>query len=180
MTKKQDLQNHLIEIALKKIQTEGYQAFTLDAIAQEAGISKGGLLHHFPKKELLIEAMLQFMLDEFEARVLENYHADSHERGRWLRAYVRASFAEEAPVPELAALLLSALLQNPKLRELLQEDNRLWQGRFLQDGLREARIQIVWQAANAFWMNNLLAFDDLPKEQTEALLEELLSLIEES
>lgn len=179
MLKKQALRQHLIKVALKKIQAGGYESFTLDAIAKEAGISKGGLLHHFPKKETLIEAMLLHLLEGFEARVLDEYQADTQEHGRWLRAYVRASFAEEVPVLELAALLLSALLENPKLREILQEDKRRWQARFAQDGLREARIQLIWQAADAFWMDTLLSFDTIENDKRTNLLNELLSLIEE-
>lgn len=37
----------------------GERAATLDAVAKRAGVSKGGLLYHFPNKEALITAMLE-------------------------------------------------------------------------------------------------------------------------
>lgn len=37
----------------------GERAATLDAVAKEAGVSKGGLLYHFPNKEALISALLE-------------------------------------------------------------------------------------------------------------------------
>ena len=37
---------------------EGLLAMTLDRIAEEAGVSKGGLLYHFPSKDELIVALL--------------------------------------------------------------------------------------------------------------------------
>jgi AcrR family transcriptional regulator len=37
----------------------GERAATLDAVAKRAGVSKGGLLYHFPNKEALIAAMLE-------------------------------------------------------------------------------------------------------------------------
>ncbi len=37
----------------------GERAATLDAVARQAGVSKGGLLYHFPNKESLIAAMLE-------------------------------------------------------------------------------------------------------------------------
>ena len=36
----------------------GERAATLDAVAKKAGVSKGGLLYHFPNKEALIEVLL--------------------------------------------------------------------------------------------------------------------------
>src|SRR6476661_8542517 len=37
---------------------EGERAATLDAVARLAGVSKGGLLYHFPTKEAMISALL--------------------------------------------------------------------------------------------------------------------------
>ncbi|MEE2569870.1 TetR/AcrR family transcriptional regulator [Pseudarthrobacter sp. J64] len=37
----------------------GERAATLDAVAGRAGVSKGGLLYHFPNKEALISALLE-------------------------------------------------------------------------------------------------------------------------
>ncbi|MGO3885922.1 MAG: TetR/AcrR family transcriptional regulator [Mycetocola sp.] len=41
----------------------GERAATLDAVAREAGVSKGGLLYHFPSKEALNDGMIN-RLDE--------------------------------------------------------------------------------------------------------------------
>ena len=38
---------------------EGERAATLDAVARRAGVSKGGLLYHFPNKEAMIGALLE-------------------------------------------------------------------------------------------------------------------------
>lgn len=37
----------------------GSRAATLDAVAAEAGVSKGGLLYHFHSKEALVDAMIE-------------------------------------------------------------------------------------------------------------------------
>jgi AcrR family transcriptional regulator len=39
----------------------GERAATLDAVAKRAGVSKGGLLYHFPNKEAMISALLERM-----------------------------------------------------------------------------------------------------------------------
>ncbi|QIK71994.1 TetR/AcrR family transcriptional regulator [Propioniciclava coleopterorum] len=39
--------------------TEGERAATLDAVAAHAGVSKGGLLYHFPNREALAAGLLE-------------------------------------------------------------------------------------------------------------------------
>lgn len=54
MESKAHIKRHLIlDTATKIVMENDYNALTLDAVAKQAGISKGGLLYHFPNKELL-------------------------------------------------------------------------------------------------------------------------------
>jgi len=95
--------------------------------------------------------------------------------GRWLRAYVRASFSEQPLPVELATLLFSAFVENPALRSFLQEDDARWQQRILSDGLSAPRATIVRQAADACWMDWLSGVDSVAPDD---LRDELLSLAE--
>lgn len=52
----------------------GSQAATLDAVAAEAGVSKGGLLYHFHSKEALVDAMVE-RLREQAARDVDQMRA---------------------------------------------------------------------------------------------------------
>lgn len=47
------------------IDRDGVGAFTLDAVAKESGVSKGGLLHHFPSKDALLLALVTRMSDQW-------------------------------------------------------------------------------------------------------------------
>ncbi|MGO4494123.1 TetR/AcrR family transcriptional regulator, partial [Arthrobacter sp. 2YAF22_2] len=49
---------------------EGERAATLDAVARLAGVSKGGLLYHFPNKEAMIAVLLE-RLDRLLAEDLD-------------------------------------------------------------------------------------------------------------
>ncbi|HOE96193.1 MAG TPA: TetR/AcrR family transcriptional regulator [Candidatus Sumerlaeota bacterium] len=44
----------------------GAAHLTLEAVAERAGLSKGGLIYHFPTKESLLEAMVARMAERFE------------------------------------------------------------------------------------------------------------------
>ncbi|WP_284985916.1 TetR/AcrR family transcriptional regulator [Arthrobacter sp. fls2-241-R2A-172] len=52
----------------------GERAATLDAVAKRAGVSKGGLLYHFPNKESLISALLE-RLDQLAVQDIEQMRA---------------------------------------------------------------------------------------------------------
>lgn len=48
----------IVEVATEIFGTQGFRAATMLQIAAECGISRTGLLHHFPTKESLLEAVL--------------------------------------------------------------------------------------------------------------------------
>jgi AcrR family transcriptional regulator len=55
--------NLVIEAARVIIARDGPQRLTLDAIAREAGISKGGLMHQFGNKTAVIRALLENQIE---------------------------------------------------------------------------------------------------------------------
>jgi len=59
---------------------EGERAATLDAVARLAGVSKGGLLYHFPTKEAMISVLLE-RLDRLLAEDLAALNARLRQRG---------------------------------------------------------------------------------------------------
>lgn len=57
-TKAPATRERLIATALA-ILKEGKEVLTMDAVVKRSGISKGGLVHHFPTKEALLEAAVE-------------------------------------------------------------------------------------------------------------------------
>ncbi|MCE1178411.1 MAG: TetR/AcrR family transcriptional regulator [Micrococcales bacterium] len=54
----------LLEATVECLATRGFHATSVGAIAAEAGISRGALQHHFPTREDLIIAALDYMFGE--------------------------------------------------------------------------------------------------------------------
>jgi AcrR family transcriptional regulator len=59
----------LLDAAERLVVELGASHLTLDAVAKFAGLSKGGLLHHFSSKEALLESMLERYMREVDAQV---------------------------------------------------------------------------------------------------------------
>lgn len=92
----------------------GVQALTVQAVAEAAGVTKGGLLHHFPSKDLLVRALQAHAISGFQAAVEGYMAADPQPRGRFTRAYVRTCLDGAANGP--SPMLIAALWADPVLR----------------------------------------------------------------
>jgi AcrR family transcriptional regulator len=105
----------LIDCAARLATERGLQAITVQAVADAAGVTKGGLFHHFPSKEKLIDAVLRDQLDKFDAAIEATLAQDGDSYGCFTRAYVIAnlSMAEFAPALESTCI---ALLTDPVAR----------------------------------------------------------------
>lgn len=84
--------SRILEAASEVIERDGIAHLTLEAVASEAGLTKGGLQYHFTSKTDLIEAIERDMLVRSEEAAL--HHLDG-------------SLEESTPDERLAALILS-------------------------------------------------------------------------
>ncbi|MDX2139007.1 MAG: TetR/AcrR family transcriptional regulator [Chloroflexota bacterium] len=166
----------LLEATVRVIHNQGAAALTLDQVAKEAGVSKGGLLHHFPSKESLIEAFLRHLFHQFEQCVYEYYQKEPPAAGRLLRAYIHASYADQ-PVPlDMAVVLFAQIAQHETLRRMLQEDQQMWHERLVNDGIPAPLATVIRQACDASWTERLLTDADDGPVTRQTIIDELLRL----
>ncbi len=84
----------LLDAAIRVVTRDGFAAMTLEAVAKEAGVSKGGLTHHFATKDALITAMLDHFVQRL-LRELDRVAADDPVvKGRRVRAMMDVAFPE--------------------------------------------------------------------------------------
>jgi AcrR family transcriptional regulator len=90
MRKKQpELVRQSIVAAAKEIAvTQGAAAMTIQAVAAAAGVTKGGLLHHFPSRTALTAAVLTHVLETFDAEIDSHLAPAPGSWGRFTRAYI--------------------------------------------------------------------------------------------
>jgi AcrR family transcriptional regulator len=169
----------LIEAALRVLQLHGGMGLTLDAVAQQAGKSKGGVLHHFPSKDALVEAVLRELFAAFETQVQFYLEQEPPGPGCWLRAYIRATFDDD-PIPLELTTLLITVVENPSLIALIRGDFERWRQRLLDDGVPPARAMVVQQAADAYWTERLMGVAPSDEASRANLRDELLRLTRET
>ena len=89
MRKKQPelVRRAILEHAAIIAQAEGIAGVTVQGVALAAGVTKGGVFHHFPSKHALIEAMFDEMMERLDAAI-DTYLDHDNAYGCFTRAYV--------------------------------------------------------------------------------------------
>jgi AcrR family transcriptional regulator len=95
----------------------GGRAFTLDAVAQRAGISKGGLVYSFPTKDALVRAALDREVTRFQKAVRQRLGDRPLEPFELVLAHVDEALDEDDAATQKAAFLVTALVHAPDMME---------------------------------------------------------------
>lgn len=171
----------ILDAANQIVQERGVDHLTLKLTAQEAGVSKGGLLHHFPNKEALIQGMIQDYLDRFTADF--NQASEQHgpeTSGRWTRAYLHTTLEDHRRTPRMSSGLLAGVAINPDLLAPMQETFKEWVKLLDEDGIDPVVATIIRLAVDGLWMVKLFGLAAPDKEMQENILKFLDRLIDQS
>jgi AcrR family transcriptional regulator len=169
-----DTRAALLDAAAAVLRRSGARGLTLNAVAADAGVSKGGLLYHFPSKAALLDALVDGWNEAFEASADEQAGAGP---GGWTRGYLQASLGGGSFSPETEAGLLAALAEESARLDTVRTRFQAWQQRLADDGVDPAVAALVRAAADGLWLADLLDLappsPDL-RAQVVELLERLL------
>lgn len=83
----------LIEAALTVVEERGVTALTLDAVAEKAGVTKRGLIYHFPTKHALLVGIHEDLAARIERELLDATGKEPEEASllERTRGYVRTA-----------------------------------------------------------------------------------------
>jgi AcrR family transcriptional regulator len=71
-----DAQRRILEAAMEVFGTKGYTNGSLLEVGQKVGLTRQGILHHYPSKEKLLLAMLEYR-DDADVAALDGQHVPS-------------------------------------------------------------------------------------------------------
>ena len=95
--------DRILDAALNAFGTSGYDATSLDDLADELGVTKQTILYHYPSKEILLDAVIDRSADDVIERIERALETagDGFER---IEAIVRAVFRLAARRPAMLGL----------------------------------------------------------------------------
>lgn len=164
----------ILDAAGRVVLNKGVNALTLDSAAQEAGVSKGGLLYHFPNKNSLIEGMIERLVGAFDAS-LERELVKSN--GDWLVAYIHASFVSDPQYNQLSMALFAAIANDTELLRPLQDHFVVWQNKVEELASSPEIGTIIRLALDGLWVSDLMDFSPPSLALREKILHTLLEMV---
>lgn len=160
----------ILDGALEILRAEGGGSVTLDAAAKQVGLTKPGLMYHFPTKEALVTAVTEHVGAHWEGLLLDRLgkpleSAPAYER---IRAYVEVALAGQFDRADFA------VFSDALYRETLTET---WTRRFapwveLPDDLPaadRARLTAARLLADGFWTAAATGVFAVPAADSAAL-----------
>ncbi len=113
----------LLDAFCELVLREGDRAATLDAVAQAANVSKGGLLYHFPNRDALVTGLCE-RLHDLVAADLEELNSSQMSATEW---YLRTSVLFDSDLERAHNTLIRlAPAYGELVRKTLRECRERW------------------------------------------------------
>ena len=172
----------LLDAAEAVVVQRGIANLTLEAVAAEAGMSKGGLLHHFPSKDRLVEAMVVRHAENWRNCYMEGYASAPEGPGRMARGLLNRCLTDAQCWTEQlrrsTSAVFAALAQNPSLIQPMRAAYAELHRRLAEDGLPLGVADAVVTAIDGLWLYWVLGLVPVNQESMNRLrlgLETLLA-----
>jgi len=173
----QTKQEIILDATALLIQEQDVRALTFADIANTADIAEEELRRLFPSLEDLVKAAAERMYHAFVDRIEEEL-GDDDSPGAWTRAFIRASYAEEAreDFPKIGRVLLSTVAYQPELIEPLRDRQAEMLAAMHGDGLDPMTVYTVRAAMEGLWMGEMFGMELVPRERRDAFVDHLTGL----
>jgi AcrR family transcriptional regulator len=174
-TRSERSRNAALDAALVIIARDGPGRLTLDAIARESGLSKGGVMHQFRTKEAVLKALLERQMAHFE-KFSTPYRAKARtESANPELATEIATVREAANTPNSAALaLLAAMVESPDLMALPRESDLKTIAAIKAEAADPDLAMLRWAAARGLLFGALFGMSPIGKAERSRLFARLL------
>jgi len=166
------------------IARDGFANFTIDAVATQAGLSKGGVLHHFGSKDALIRALVLRGAEQWKANCAEALELASEGPARFARGILefylsdKKSWSNERK--SVACAYLAALSLDPELIEPIKAVSCNVHEQFLDNDIPVGLGLVIISALDGLWMSWALGLNEYNEERNRLLLQTLRLMVEDA
>lgn len=165
-----------LDAVMAVIKRDGVTAVTFDAIAEETGLTRGGLLYHFPSREHLMREAHKHIASQWEAEMQEIAGgSDAPPKVRYA-AYIRTC-ANTANRVQLLLMLES--MDDPELGRPWRDVHDRWAPPVPDDDSKAAQdLFLARLAAEGLWIHEAITKRPLSADLKEKILRKLIVVAE--
>lgn len=164
----------ICEAAMQLAIRDGLLAMTLDNVAKQAGISKGGVMYHFPSKDELVRGVLDHFGQQCETMLMRRVVDDPEPRLRWARCLLDCLFPESSetgPQPDAGEIssdvlsrffmaMLAGAVTSPAAMSPLRDLATRMRKRFMSDPHDGMEQILVWLAIDGLLLWQFMGLID--------------------
>jgi AcrR family transcriptional regulator len=168
----------MLDAAQTVVLEQGATRLTLDAVARQAGASKGGILYNFPTKQALLKALVERLVEHNRNAHAATTSTMPESPTRSLQAYVMNSVRAPDTDDKISGALLAALTAEPGLLKPVAD---YFGARFAQltEELPLEHAAIVHLATEGLWILELLQISPFSPRQRSRVVEHLLRMADQ-
>lgn len=156
----------------------GTATLRLEAVAERAEVSKGGLLYHFASKDALLEAMLARRVSLFaSAEETLRDELKSGDPGN-LRAFLQAGVDDLTENSQFCKALLAAVVSNPDLLKPVRAFLKLKLKELGKAAVGRDQAVILWLALEGLRFHEMFDVSPLSATERRRISQQLLDYAE--
>ena len=172
----QEVRSRLLKATAEVAAEQGLDAVTIAEVSKRAGVTSGGLFHHFPSKKHLIDELINSCTLSFENKIGQLIAQDPEPRGRFARAYLLASNCVDDRCEDSVQVgnVLTAMSRDPEISRRWAA----WIGEQLKKyGAESDPIlgEIIRYASDGLWLEDYV-MESVDKNRRQAVIDRLLEL----
>lgn len=136
---------------------------SLNAVAEATGVSKGGLLHHFPTRDALVTALAREALTEIDSAMTV-----AANEGRAAKTWLRVSVPNASERDLFRALVAAHYALDGRLSELVHESNiatARWEAMIEAEVGDPMKAKVLRLVGDGLAANAMIAPDFAPTDQ---------------
>jgi AcrR family transcriptional regulator len=170
-----DTRDRILDALEQLLLERGVQQVTLEAVAEEAGVSKGGLLYHFGTKDALLAGMVRRLGERSDQQLAEGVASGESVAEWYLQVPGAADSTELALYRSMLAVMRSIDGPHSEAQQALTEVLRSWDTGLQREISDPVQAEIVRLVGDGIYLGALLglppADPDLHRQVVARLLD---------
>lgn len=166
----------ILDAAEAIVSDKGAAFMTMDAVSAKAGVSKGGLMYHFPTQEALLQALLQRFSDRITQYRDEVRQRVPEDAAREAVTYIvgHTLFCGERRC--VGTGLMAAVMRAPQLLETVRAKHKETIQSLVSKAKSPERIAILLLAADCTWLLDTIGLQPFTNEELARIRDEIIKL----
>lgn len=161
----------ILDAAQRVAVEKGAAKVSLDSVAREAGLTKGGVLYNFPSKEALIAGMLERLMDSYRPLVDSHQELFAGQHNPTLQSTLKIIRDHNQADRNVSMAIMAAAAQNLSLLQPIREEITARFNQLCSETDNPDMAALLWAASEGLMLMDMLKMLPFDEARRESLLD---------